>query len=263
MPRAIAALTVLVCLTAAAPRARAQSSSEIAAARTLFREGLAAAHDGDWDEARQRFERSYAIAPRATTLLNLAGAQVQTGRLVAGAESYRRFLAEASEGREARYREQAESALAEVERRIAHAVITVDGLAAGDVVMLDDEELARAALGVDLPVDPGTRTIVVRRGETERAREVVMLGEGERREVRVAAVDLAVAAEPAQTSAPEAALAPDAPAAGGDDSGLWIGLGVGLGVVVVAAAAIAIGLAVDASSATYSGNFGPGTIQFE
>lgn len=261
------AILAFCALFAVALPAQAQSASEVAAARALFRDGLSAAREGRWQDARERFERSYAIAPRATTLLNLAGAQVQTGRLVAGAESYRRFLAEAQSGREASYRAQAESALAEVERRIAHVVIHVNGLRDAHVVSVDDEALPHAALGIDLPVDPGMHTVVARLGERELAREVAMLGEGERREIRIDAVDLGVARStgPAASSVPDAALQADAetPAGPSDDTALFVGIGIGIGVVVLAAAAVGTGFAVDAANAPYSGNFGPGSIQFE
>lgn len=243
--------------------AHAQSSSEVAAARSLFQEGLAAAREGRWEHARDRFERSYAIAPRPNTLLNLAGAQVQTGQLVAGAESYRRFLAEARSGAAARYRPQAEEALAEVERRIARLTVSVEGLTEADTVTLDGDELARAALGIEIPVDPGTRTIVVHRGDAERAREIVTLAEGERREITIdVSVDLRVADERSRAQVPEAALRADAEAAGGDD-GAWIGVGVAVGVLVAAGVAVGVALAVDAASATYAGNLGPGVLYFE
>lgn len=266
VPRRAAAALAVLAILAAAPRSAAQSASELAAARSLFEEGLAAARDGRWDEARQRFERSYEIAPRPTTLLNLAGAQVQTGRLVAGAESYRRFLAEARRGREARYRRQAQQALAEVEPRLGRLVVRVEGLEEGDTVVLDGVELARAAIGVGVPVDPGRRTLSLRRGDADRAREVVTVAEGEQREVTLRAVALRVPATAAdRTSAPAAALRgdPEADAAGGDDTGVVIGITVAVGVLVAAGVAVGVGLAVDAASAHYVGNLGPGAIQFD
>lgn len=264
--RPAAALLAALAALALAPRASAQSASELAAARSLFEEGLAAAREGRWDEARQRFERSYEIAPRPTTLLNLAGAQVQTGRLVAGAESYRRFLSEARRGREARYRRQAQQALAEVEPRLGRLIVRVEGVGEEDTILLDGVELARAALGVGVPVDPGRRTLVVRRGDADRAREVVTVAEGEEREVTLRAVALRVPATAAdRSSAPAAALRgdPEPSAAGGDDSGVVIGIAVSVGVLVAAGVAIGVGLAVDAASAAYVGNLGPGTIQFD
>ncbi|MCZ7677896.1 MAG: hypothetical protein M5U28_03585 [Sandaracinaceae bacterium] len=198
--------------------------------------------------------------------MNLAGAQVQTGRLVAGAESYRRFLSEARRGREARYRRQAQQALAEVEPRLGRLIVRVEGVGEEDTILLDGVELARAALGVGVPVDPGRRTLVVRRGEADRAREIVTVAEGEEREVTLRAVALRVPAAVAdRTSAPAAALRgdPEPGAAGGDDSGVVIGIAVSVGVLVAAGVAIGVGLAVDAASAAYVGNLGPGTIQFD
>ncbi len=260
MRSAILAMALLSLPLTSPKAARAQSSSETAAARTLFRQGLQEARDGEWEKAREHFERSYAIAPRATTLLNLAGAQVQTGRLVAGAESYRHFLADDENRRTARYREQAEAALAAVQVRIAHLVIHVRGLEDDDVVTVDGEEVGHAALGVDLPLDPGTRTVVVRRSGAESAHEEVMLSEGEQREVTLVPTD----PEPQRVPAPDAALRADtAPATEGDDSALWIGLGIAAGVVLLAGAAVATGFAVDSANAPYSGNFAPGAIQFE
>lgn len=264
--RTVSALALALALTASS--AAAQSSSEVAAARALFREGLAAARAGRWQQALERFERSYAIAPRDSTLLNLAGAQVQTGRLVEGAESYRRFLAEAHGGgrRGARYRRQAREALEQVEGRLGRLVLRVEGGAAGDDVLLDDDPLAPAALGVEVPVNPGAHTVVVRRGDTVRARETFEIDEGERREVTVeVSVDLQVATEGDAGSAPAAALRsdPEAEASSGDDSGVWIGVGVGVGVLAAVGVALGVALAVDAENATYTGNLGPGAVTFE
>ncbi|MBX3274670.1 MAG: hypothetical protein KF729_30670 [Sandaracinaceae bacterium] len=250
----------------AAGVARAQSSSEVAAARALFTEGLEAARANRWEEARERFARSYAIAARPNTLLNLAGAEVQTGRLVEGAESYRRFLAEARSGREARYRAQAQEALTEVEARLARLVVRAEGLLEADVVALDGSELARGSLGVELPVNPGARVVTVQRAGEERAREVLTLAEGERREValRVAAEPSAAAEAPASPrAAPEAALRAD-PAAdgGGDDTALFVGLGVGAAVLVAVGVTIAVVLALDGSGG-HTGNLGPGVITFD
>src|SRR5690242_7734752 len=91
--------------------AAAQSPADLRAARELFREGLAHANAGEWTQARDNFERSYAIAPRLPTLLNLAGAQVQTGQIVAGVESYQRFVSEAQAGRERQFVPQAQQAM--------------------------------------------------------------------------------------------------------------------------------------------------------
>jgi len=68
--------------------AQAQSAaSETAAARELYAQGVAAAQEGRLAEAIARFERSYALAPRDATLLNLAQVQERDGRVVAAIDS--------------------------------------------------------------------------------------------------------------------------------------------------------------------------------
>lgn len=238
--------------------ARAQDDdAELAAARALFDEGIAAARAERWEDALRAFERSYAIAARPTTLLNLAGAQVQTGRLVDATESYRRFLADESSGpRQARYRRDAQQALADAERRLARLTIEVEGAREGDRVTLDARELPADALGTELPVDPGMRTVVLERGGAAAAREVVMLSEGERREVALrASIDLRVSADPSE---PASGPAP----AGGDDTALFVGLGAGAAVVIAVAIIVAVVL-VDASQSLYSGSLGAGMLQFD
>ena len=94
------------------------------AARDLYQDGLRAAQEGRWEEARVAFERSYELSPRDATLLNLATALGETGRFVAAIEAYRRFLARADERTRARGGPAAERAIAELEARLAHVSIS-------------------------------------------------------------------------------------------------------------------------------------------
>jgi len=181
-----------VCAAGLLPPSRAAaqdepSQSEMAAARQQFRAGLQHARAARWEEALESFERSWGIAEVPTTLLNLAGAQVQTGRLVAGAESYRRFLDMATSGRAARYRSQAEEALEEVEERIPSIVIEVDDLAEGDRLSVDDDDVRSGVVGVPFPLDPGEHVVTVSRGGAVVATETVTLEEGEERTVSLSA----------------------------------------------------------------------------
>lgn len=238
--------------------AAAQSPADLRAARELFREGLAHANAARWVEARTSFERSYAIAPRLPTLLNLAGAQVQTGQLVAGVESYRRFISEAEGGRERQFVPQAQEALGAAERRLAHLVVRAT-LGEGDRVTVDGDPLAAAAIGTDVPMDPGAHTIVLSHGDTERARREITLAEGERREVALAgSVDLSVDAAVPEDPAPV-----DRPSGGGDDTGLWVGVTIAIVLALAAGAAVGIYFAVEGSAQPYTGNLGPGMLTFE
>ena len=161
----------------------APSASEVALAREQFRLGIDASREERWLDALDAFSRSYGLAPRPITLLNLAGAQVQVGRLVEASESYRRFLREAREGRAAEQRPAAQEALASVEARVARLRIEIRGLANSDRVALDAHAISSSALGAELPVDPGARVIRVEREGRQVLREEVTLAEGEHRAV--------------------------------------------------------------------------------
>lgn len=163
----------------------APSAGETALARQEFDAGMAAVRETQWEEARQHFARSYELAPRPATLLNLAGAQAQTGQLVAASESYRRFMSTASERDAERFRAQAEQALAAAEARIGHAELRVEGLAEADEVRLDDAPISRASLSLTMPIDPGDHVITVRRRGTEVGRTAFAVAEGDTTTVRV------------------------------------------------------------------------------
>jgi hypothetical protein len=159
--------------------AHSATANEAALAREQVRVGVTAAQEGRWQDALDAFRRAYALVPKATTLLNVASAEVRTGKLVSGAESYRK-VARAPEGEVTEeQRDAARRALADVEPRIAHLRVMVENPAPGDRVELDGVVLSGAALGADLPVDPGSHEVRLLRAGAEAARTSRSLGEGE------------------------------------------------------------------------------------
>lgn len=223
--------------------------AELGAARDLFQEGLAAAHDERWEEARAAFERSLAIVERPSTLLNLAGAQAQTGRVVEAAATYRRFL-EIATAREERHRPGAESALREVEARIAHVTVEAEGADRDDRAELDG---AAIGLGEPIAIDPGAHEAVVLRGDEVIGRRSFSVAGGE-----TTTVSLALRAP---RSDDDAALPDPTPAPGEDLTWVWVGVGIGAAVVV--GVAIGVGVAVGTSGPSYyGGNLGDGMIRF-
>ena len=165
----IGALALLLAMpTPWCGQAQAQSASERSLARQLFRQGVSSAREGEWEVACERFQRAYELDPRPVTLLNYAGALVQTGRLVEGAEGYRSFLASDTSGSAERLRGEAERLLAEVEPRIPRLQLAILGIEATDVVRLDEWEISHAALELGLPVDPGEHVVQVSRGTDTR-----------------------------------------------------------------------------------------------
>lgn len=263
--RRLVALALALVLLGPWPRARAQSADELAEARRLFEAGLAAASDHRWAEARASFEQSLAITERASTLLNLAAAQAETGAVVASAESYRRFL-EIATGRDARHRDEAEAALARVGARVAHLEIDTSRLERGDAVELDEHTLLPSALEEPIALDAGSHHVaVLRRGDVV-FEDDVTLAEGARFSMTIdvgerapepEAVALPIVATTTETTT-------DTPSGGDDGVAIGVGIGVTVGVLAIAGAVIGIVFATMPTSTgdVYMGNVGDGVIRF-
>lgn len=244
----------------------AQSADELAEARRLFTAGLEAAEAHRWQEARDLFEQSLAVTERASTLLNLAAAQAETGAVVEAAASYRRFL-EIATGRDARHRDEAEEALARVEARIAHLELDTTLLLPGDRVEVDELTIVAGALDTPLGLDAGTHRITVRRDEAQVFDQTVALTEGARLALAIEIAERVEAApaepvdEPAPVALPPATRPIDG---GGNDDAVWIGLGVTAGVLVALGVVVGVVFATmpTASGELYMGNVGDGVIRF-
>ncbi|MCA9607574.1 MAG: hypothetical protein KC619_18330 [Myxococcales bacterium] len=247
---------LLVAALGAAPVAEAQSRAELAEARELFTQGLAAAREAHWVEARELFERSLAITERASTLLNLAAALAETGALRDSARRYERFL-EIANGRDARHRPEARRALERVQARTPRLALDTTALEPGDRVEIDGE--AVGAPREPLALDPGAHHVAVRRSGDTVFEEHVTLAEGAH-ESMVLTPRVVVA------SPREAALAAEAEPtdeAGGGDDGVAIGVGIGVGVAVVAAVAIVLAVVLGGETQDpFQGNLGDGVIRY-
>lgn len=248
--------------------ALAQDAGDTARARELFQSGLEAARGQHWVEARDAFSQSLAIAERPSTLLNLAGAQIQTGQLVEGAASYRRFLELAASGRDAAHRREAQSALDGVEPRIPHVTLTVEGMARGDEVRLDDHVVMPAALGTQVALDPGAHEVVVQRAGRAISSQRFQLSEGASIEIAVSVTGPVAPATVAATADPQPmdqaiAMPVEAPPPS-DDTGVWIGVGIGVGAAVVIGVVVAVVFATQdqGTASPYQGNLGAGVVRF-
>ena len=270
MTRALYTLAFSLLLTLATNTAHAQegdtppgaepSASQVALARRLFADGVRASEEHRLADAQAAFERSYALSQREVTLLNLAVVLAESGKLVAAIEAYRRFLARADGALEARHGDNARTALAALEARVSNVTITVRAIRPTDEVRIDDTVIAHEGLGLELPVDPGTHSVEVRRGRRSCARRAIRVAEGARADVELDATcppsaeetaRLAVAEAEAQHEREEAASGPSA----------WVWVGVGAGVLAVAAAIIVIVLLLQPDAIDpYVGNLGPGTL---
>jgi hypothetical protein len=151
----------------------------------LFREARSAMLEGRFDEACPKLEESQRLDPHVGTLLNLAACHERQGKVASAWVEYQKaHTAAQAEGQAERAR-LAEQRIAVIEPRVPWLRVAVRGDSAGMTATLDGSELSAAALGTEMPVDPGVHVVsgqgAGRRGFEER----IELREGERRTVTV------------------------------------------------------------------------------
>jgi hypothetical protein len=138
-------------LALSATPARADAAADISRARELFLEGSKLAEAGDWEGARERYERSLKLKYAALTVYNLGIAQQETGHLVDAIESFRAFLALSVEPATQQFAEQVRTVVPQLEARLARVEIDVRPAGVqGTVVRID---------GREVPADPGPRAV--------------------------------------------------------------------------------------------------------
>ena len=135
----------------AAPPAEDSATSQ---ARALFNDGTDKARLGDWSQALPAFERSEALRPHAVTTYNIGFCERVLGRTTRARKMLGKALAEnAAHGGVELPEELATAArtyLAELERRVAHALITLSP--AGASIVVDGRPLERAKTDGPRPV---------------------------------------------------------------------------------------------------------------
>jgi hypothetical protein len=148
-------------------------------AQRLFNQGVEAARESRWSDARAAFERAYGLSPRPVVLINLAGAEARTGLLMRAARDYRRILEAAPSPDNAAFRRAANDVLPALEARIPRIRLDASGLGPADVVEIDGDAVAPGQIAEPHLVDPGSHTVVVKRAGVQRARVAFSLAEGE------------------------------------------------------------------------------------
>lgn len=214
-------------------------------ARDLREQGVEAARTGDWLSAKDRFQRSYDLDPRILTLYNLAAAQLNSGALVEADENFRQFLRATDDGSHPAFRAESERSRANLATRIATLTLGVENIGPGDRIEIGGQEFVQAALGAELPMNPGFHRVAVFRDGAQIAEETVTLTEGVSSALNV---DIPVAAVPAVPTAIETAASSDAvalnstdPLAASADEGGGNGALIGVIIGIVAVAGLVVG----------------------
>src|SRR5688572_23336243 len=178
----VARLALLWLVAISWPHAQAQaqvgeSRAPRDQARALFERGVSAARAGHWEEAREDFSRSHALVPSAITLLNLAGSQVNTGRLVEGHATYRALLK--SPGEAAAHVDDIERVVRELETRLPMLRFTPGERAPGQRLALDGKALPPGDGSAGVHVNPGEHAIELGRAGEPSVRHEFSIAEGQ------------------------------------------------------------------------------------
>jgi hypothetical protein len=188
--------------------AHAQSAADVAAARELFVAGSKLSKEGRWEEAKERFAKSLALKPAPITLFSLGIAQQHSGELVEALESFRAFLI-ARDAATTDYRQPAEQAVAELERRVARIQIRIDPPNANGLrVRIDDVDVNIAALDLPRLVNPGHRTFRAQADGYEPAISAIDVAEGQSGDITLSLAPVFVDEATATVAAPDAIVSP-------------------------------------------------------
>ena len=236
-------LTVGLIYGASAPLpVEAQAPQQNALARTLFEEGVALADRGDYVGAADRFSRAYSLKPTSGIAFNWASVLIENGKFLQAEDLLLGVLRDPAAS--ASLKAESETMLAALKPRIARLKVHVVGQSGAPVeptvsVEVDGQDWPRAAWDISSPIDPGTHTVRLVRGQSELARDEPQLAEGAAREVL-----LQVHAEGARTSAvPAAAEGPVEPSGAHKplykNWVVWAAVGVGVAAGVVTGVVLA------------------------
>jgi hypothetical protein len=137
------------------------SAAASAQAAELFDQGRALLSRQDFGSACPKFADSAKLEPKVGTLLNLADCEEHLGQIVS-ARGHWQDAANLARSAHDERAAVAQERFAALDPRVAKLAVTLEPGAPANVrVSRDGVELGQGSLGAELPVDPGTHTIVV------------------------------------------------------------------------------------------------------
>ncbi len=203
--------------------ARATSAADRATARELATAGIKLYRAGNYKDALDKLTRAEALYDAPVHLLYIARCQVKLGKVVEGAETYRKLgRVNLAANAPAAFKDAQDSGakeLAALEPQIPALHVEVDPANVNDMdVVIDGEHLPAAVVGIDRPADPGKHTIRVTAPGFEAAETTVELKLGEKKPVKLALKPATGGAAPAGPT-PEGGTAGGGTTTGGGQAG--------------------------------------------
>jgi hypothetical protein len=143
-------------VTPPTPAAQAQLEAALAEAKQQTERG-------DHARAAMALGRAYALQPDPLLLLQLSAAEQAQGEWLLAASELRRFLALPGAPDVDRERPAVQARLSELERRLPQLRLVLAGANGDESVAVDGVATPAAALGYDVPLDPGTHALAITR----------------------------------------------------------------------------------------------------
>lgn len=207
---------VLAALSASPRRALAEppspalpTAAELATARQLFSEALAAEDHGRCADAVPVYERIARITVSPVLYLRLGACHEALGHVVEAINAFELAAQEAEKKRDVDVAKESRARLVKLRPRVARLAVHVPEGAEGVEIVIDDRPVSAALAGATVLVDPGRRHVVVRARNYESAFEADVAASAE--QPLTVNVDLGgkkVAEAPAPPAAAAAAPAP-------------------------------------------------------
>lgn len=163
---------------------QAQATDPVAATE-LFKKGRDAAVQNDFETACPLFEESNRLDAKVGTLLNLADCEERIGKLAEALQHWHQAVQLGTATGDVRVRE-ARSRSATLDGRVPRLTVKLaEGVPASAKVERDGVPLGRAALGVAMPLNPGTHVVEVRAPGHEPKRFRFTVAEAESKDLHV------------------------------------------------------------------------------
>lgn len=250
------------------PAQSEDDAQKSAMARALFSEGLGFVDAAQWQDAADRFERVLELRYSPVAAYNLGLAQARLGKLVRSVETLRKLKAEPA--LDADVRDSVTALLADVEPRLAWLTLSVSGVCDACRIEVDDQAWPTAAIGVEVPIDPGTHVAMLGRKSKVIDEKSMEPQPGKHISITLSAASVApspqaTALAPASSSSKEETT-PGPAAATQSNKSVWSSPWLWGGVGVVGLAAIATVVIIAASpgekaASAVPGDFNPGAIE--
>ena len=211
-------------------------AADPAAAREQLKMGYELAQDGKCDKAIPHLLESLRLDPRAITLINLASCEEKTGRWAAALGHWADARARAQAETATLIEEEATKRVRDLEKKIPRlTIVLASGSPPGTEVTRDGVVLGAVSLGVALPVDPGSHTVVARAPGRADGSKTVALSEGESTRVEVTPGGPAATKSDAAASSDALAKSNGASGRGGGGTSplVWIGFGTAIAGVTI------------------------------